>query len=52
MGEGHTGKGLIPLLYINKLQGYTVQHREYRQYFITINGVIPSITVNHCIVCL
>ena len=24
----------------NKLQGYTVQHREYSQYFIiTINGV-------------
>ena len=30
---------------INKLQGYTVQNREYSQYFIiTINGIWVSLT--------
>ena len=24
---------------INKLQGYSIQHREYSQYCITLNGV-------------
>ena len=36
---------------IYKLQGHTVQHREYSQYFIiTINGVQPLKIVNHCVV--
>ena len=32
---------------INKLKGYIVQHREYSQYFITINGTQPLKIVNH-----
>ena len=33
---------------MNKLQGYTVQHREDNQYFrVTTNGVKPLKTVSH-----
>ena len=33
---------------INKLQGYIVQHREYSQYFITLNGIQSVKFLNHC----
>ena len=36
---------------IKKLPGCIVQHREYRQYFITtINGVYPLKIMNHYVV--
>ena len=42
-GEGQYGGRVLrvqSILYkINKLQGYIVQHGEYSQYFIIINGV-------------
>ena len=44
VGRGKTGvedeEAQTTMHKINKLQGYTIQHREYSQYFIiTINGV-------------
>ena len=36
---------------VNKLQGYIVQHREYRQYFIIAFNGVKSITVlNHYVI--
>ena len=41
-GGARQGQGVkiqITMYKINKLQGYIVQHREYNQYFITLNGI-------------
>ena len=39
--RGRELRGTNVVMYINKLQGYIVQHREYSQYFITnLNGVL------------
>ena len=36
---------------MNKLQGYTVQHRNYSQYFkITLNGIYSIKILNHYVV--
>ena len=50
-GRGLRGTNYYTMYKINKLQGHTVQHREYSQYFIvTINGLKPLKIVNPYVV--